>query len=131
MLGFFLSDDWRAPASSQKHPPGLVARTINPVLTSLSKRACNHPIYTIVTVAVLASSTYLGLLDSPLFDRRISANNAVGHIAINNILAGSKKLYAGPDSDWKWLPDEDKVQGGADDVRNPFNLLLSYPRRHA
>jgi hypothetical protein len=135
MLGFLLSSSRGGPSpSSQHHPPGPVARNLNPVLLSLSKRACIHPIYTIVAVAVLASSTYLGLLDSSLFDRTVSPNNAVGHIAINNTLIGSKKLYAGPDSDWKWSNNDETIVGPADDVSellSPCNISIAFVCHYA
>jgi hydroxymethylglutaryl-CoA reductase (NADPH) len=96
----------RGNDSSKPHSPGFFDHTLTPVLLSLSKRACIHPVYTIVTVAVLASTTYLGLIESSLFERRITVNNAIGRVDINYLLAGSKKLYTGPETSWKWNPDQ-------------------------
>jgi hypothetical protein len=93
----------------QHHTPGFFDRSLTPVLLSFAKRACVHPVYTIVSVAILASTTYLGLFESSLFDRRITANNAIGRIDLNYLLAGSKQLYAGPETEWKWTtPDHIK-----------------------
>jgi len=93
----------------QHHSPGFFDRSLTPVLLSFAKRASVHPVYTIISVAILASTTYLGLFESSLFDRRISANNAIGRIDLNYLLAGSKQLYAGPETQWKWsIPDSTK-----------------------
>jgi len=117
-----LPRSWSSKEPSQRVPPGLVGRNVGSLFVGLSKRACVHPIYTIVSVAILASTTYLGLLENSLFDRRISANNAVGRIDLNNILTGSKKLYAGPDTEWKWSADVARTDGNADDVSVLLNL---------
>jgi hydroxymethylglutaryl-CoA reductase (NADPH) len=99
----------------QHHPPGIFDRSLTPILLSFSKRACVHPIYTIISVAILASTTYLGLFESSLFDRRITANNAIGRIDLNYLLAGSKQLYAGPETQWKWITP-DSIKDNSHDV---------------
>jgi hydroxymethylglutaryl-CoA reductase (NADPH) len=117
-----LPRSWSSKEPSQRTPPGPVGRNVGNFFVGLSKRACLHPIYTIVSVAILASTTYLGLLENSLFDRRISANNAVGRIDLNNILTGSKKLYSGPDTQWKWSTDETRNFGDTEDVSTPITL---------
>ncbi|KAF2404595.1 putative 3-hydroxy-3-methylglutaryl-coenzyme A reductase [Trichodelitschia bisporula] len=85
-------------------------RQLNPVLLSLSRRACVHPLWTIFTVAIAASTTYLGLLDTTLFDSP-SSTHATGQVDTSALLVGSKQLYAGPDNGWKWTAHEmDGVQ---------------------
>jgi len=105
------SDD---TASSTK--PKWLSRRVTPVLLSLSRRACVHPIYTLVFVAILASTTYLGLLDSSLFDRQTSAGHAVGQVDFDAFLQGSKNLFVGPESGWKWIPESNGMNREADDV---------------
>jgi hypothetical protein len=105
---------------AQHHAPGPVGRHLNPVLLSFSRRACVHPIYTIVSVAILASTTYLGLLESSLFDHHISPTHAVGRVDFNNLLSGSKNLYAGPDTAWKWTAEQAQISDSADDVSYIF-----------
>jgi hydroxymethylglutaryl-CoA reductase (NADPH) len=119
--------------AAQHHVPGPVGRHLNPVLLSFSRRACVHPIYTIVSVAILASTTYLGLLESSLFDRRISVNNAVGRVDLNNLLSGSRNLYAGPETSWKWSAEQAQLSRPVDDVGSlhqglcPLIQLLTSP----
>jgi hydroxymethylglutaryl-CoA reductase (NADPH) len=110
--------------SDSHHVPGLFNRSLTPVLLSLAKRACVHPVYTIVSVGILASTTYLGLFESSLFDRRISANNAIGRIDINYLLAGSKNLYTAPDTNWKWSTEDSWNDTPIDDVSS--NQRASY-----
>jgi hydroxymethylglutaryl-CoA reductase (NADPH) len=67
-------------------------------------------------VAILASTTYLGLLESSLFDRRVSVNNAIGRVDFNTLLMGSKRLYTSEETNWKWTVDEARMHTSADDV---------------
>jgi len=106
------SDD-TAPSAK----PKWLSRRVTPVLLSLSRRACVHPIYTLVFVAILASTTYLGLLDSSLFDRQTSTSHAVGLVDFDALLQGSKNLFAGQESGWKWIPEPNGIERKADDVR--------------
>jgi hypothetical protein len=117
MLAAWLFPAARRDDSSNSHKaPGFFHRSLTPVLLALSKRACIHPVYTIVSVAILASTTYLGLFESTLFDRRISANNAIGRIDINYLLAGSKNLYTAADTNWKWSTEDGWEDTPLDDV---------------
>jgi hydroxymethylglutaryl-CoA reductase (NADPH) len=120
----FWSKSLLGKGSSDHSPPGVVGRQLTPVLNSFSRRACVHPIYTIVSVAILASTTYLGLLESSLFDRRISVNNAIGRVDFNTLLVGSKRLYTGKDTNWKWSVEETRIHSAADDVRCPPELSV-------
>jgi hydroxymethylglutaryl-CoA reductase (NADPH) len=108
-----LFSSFRRPDQSRSHGTGFVGRHINPVLFALSRRACIHPIYTIVSVAILASTTYLGLLESSLFDR---AGGPIGRVDFNSLLAGNKRLFAGPESQWKWSADETWPEAPVDNV---------------
>ena len=96
--------------------PKWLSRRVTPVLLSLSRRASLHPIYVLVFVAILASTTYLGLLDSSLFDRQTSASHAPGLVDFDALLQGSKNLFAGPESGWKWIPEPNGMERKADDV---------------
>ncbi|KAJ2894432.1 3-hydroxy-3-methylglutaryl-coenzyme a reductase [Zalerion maritima] len=64
----------------------------------LSRVACSHPIQTVVIVAVLASSTYIGLLEESLFD----ASRSVRQADWSCLAEGSRVLRTGPDTAWKW-----------------------------
>jgi hydroxymethylglutaryl-CoA reductase (NADPH) len=114
-MSIFLSS-FRRLEQSRNHGTGFVGRHINPVLFALSRRACIHPIYTIVSVAILASTTYLGLLESSLFDRGIGPGSPIGRVDFNSLLAGSKRLYAGPQTQWKWSVDDSWPDASVENV---------------
>ncbi|KIW09523.1 hydroxymethylglutaryl-CoA reductase (NADPH) [Verruconis gallopava] len=118
MLGAsFLPARWRpADQSPQQHrKPTWLSRKLNPYLTGVSRRATVHPIYTIVCVAVLASTTYLGLLESSLFEARSSVQGSSASVDFDSLLAGSKKLYASAENDWSWLPVDSEIDKPVDD----------------
>ncbi|KAK6613146.1 hydroxymethylglutaryl-coenzyme A reductase [Botrytis cinerea] len=71
-----------------------------PLLQLLSRRACLHPIHTIVIVAVLASTTYMGLLESSLFDS-VKASGA-DKATWSSLVAGNRQLQIGSETAWKW-----------------------------
>jgi hydroxymethylglutaryl-CoA reductase (NADPH) len=119
MLGAYLLPA-RLRASSDtgaSAKPKWLNRQVTPILLSLSRRACIHPIYTLVFVAILASTTYLGLLDSSLFEQQASIGHAAGRVDFNILLNGSKRLFTGPETGWKWLPEENGKQRDANEVR--------------
>src|SRR3954466_1329413 len=99
MFGFATSR-WQSGASDKAVRPGWYDRHLAPVLLSVAKKACTHPIHTIVTIAFLASYSYLGVLDKGLLGR--DANNATGKLDFNTLLAGSKRLHVGKETAWKW-----------------------------
>lgn len=86
------------------------------MLLSLSRRACIHPIYTLVFVAILASTTYLGLLESSLFDRQTTVSHAVGRVDFNTLLQGSKNLFVGEETGWKWVSEDNGRERAIDEV---------------
>jgi N-terminal domain with HPIH motif len=112
----------RGEEADQHKTPGVLSRSLTPVLLSFSKCASTHPVYTIIATAFLASTTYLGLLESSLFGHRISANNAIGRIDLKYLLAGSKKLYSGPETTWKWTAEDVWIDSAPDDVSYPQNI---------
>jgi hydroxymethylglutaryl-CoA reductase (NADPH) len=102
-------------AHARAGQPSWLGRRINPFLLGLSNRACTHPIYTIVSVAVLASTTYLGLLESSLLDRS-ALGSLAGAADFEGLLVGSKRLYTGPDNGWKWHVEDNGHDKVVDDV---------------
>jgi len=57
-------------------------------------------------VALLASTTYIGVLDKGLFDRSNSLDNSSGKVDFKTLLAGSKRLRVGEETEWKWQIEE-------------------------
>jgi hydroxymethylglutaryl-CoA reductase (NADPH) len=75
-------------------------KRITPFIQTLSRLACLHPIHTIVIVAFCASTTYIGLLESSLFD---SVNSkAAGKADWASLVEGSRQLRVGSETSWKW-----------------------------
>lgn len=82
--------------------PGYVNRHIIKVLQSISRKAFTHPIHTIVFVALLASTSYIGLLEGSLLDHSIVASNDVGNPDTNSLVENGRRLKLGKESAWKW-----------------------------
>ncbi|KAF2151822.1 hmg1, hmg-CoA reductase [Myriangium duriaei CBS 260.36] len=109
MLGSsFIPARWRNFYDPQDpNKPGRYNRRVTPVLLTISRKACTHPIHTIALLSILASSMYIGLLETGLFEP--SASALAGKVDVAALTSGSRRLDLGTDTDWKWkLQDEDK-----------------------
>lgn len=84
--------------ATKTEPPSWLNAKISPFLQVVSKLTSSHPIHTVVVVALLVSSSYLGLLEESLFD----ATSTVRKADWASFGEGSRSLRAGPDSSWKW-----------------------------
>lgn len=104
-------------SDSSRSRPTWYDRQISPLLQAVCRRACTHPIHTIVFTALLASTTYLSVIESSLFNGSASAGSSLGKADFNTLLAGSKTLRVGPASEWKWQADEDRNDVALDEVR--------------
>lgn len=89
-----------APGADAPAPPTWINKKVTPLLQTLSRRACLHPIHTIVIVAVLASTTYIGLLEGSLFDS--AKPDALGKADWASLIEGSRQLKVGAETGWKW-----------------------------
>ncbi|KAJ5037417.1 uncharacterized protein L3040_007592 [Drepanopeziza brunnea f. sp. 'multigermtubi'] len=101
LRNFFLPTRARS-ASGADAPatPSWINKKVTPVIQTLSRRACLHPIHTIVIVAVLASTTYIGLLEGSLFDS--TKSDTLGKADWASLLEGSRQLRVGAETGWKW-----------------------------
>ncbi|OTA52032.1 3-hydroxy-3-methylglutaryl-CoA reductase [Hypoxylon sp. EC38] len=79
-------------------PPSKMNKRVTPILQFVSKIACLHPIHTIVIVALLASTTYVGIVKESLIDVTRSTRNADW----SSLIEGSRSLRTGPETSWKW-----------------------------
>ena len=84
-----------------------------PRLQSVSHAACTHPIHTIAFVAVLASTTYIALLESSLFEPPTPTHLSPGQVDIASFLGGSKTLRASQDTGWRWQNGDDNPAAAA------------------
>lgn len=81
--------------------PGYVNRQITQVLQWVSRSAFTHPIHTICFVALLASTSYVGLLEGSLFDHTSLGNN-LGGADLSSLMDNGRQLRLGPETAWKW-----------------------------
>ncbi|KAK3330005.1 hydroxymethylglutaryl-coenzyme A reductase-domain-containing protein [Apodospora peruviana] len=84
--------------AAQAAAPSWLNKKVTPLLQVLSKITSSHPIHTIVFVALLASFTYIGLLEDSLFDAARSVRKAEW----SSLVEGSRRLRASPDTNWNW-----------------------------
>lgn len=89
--------------AAQTAAPSWLNKKVTPFLQLLSKITSSHPIHTIVVVALLASSTYIGLLEESLFDVTLSVRKAEW----SSLVEGSRRLRAAPDTAWNWQSFDD------------------------
>jgi len=96
-------------AESQNVPtrPSYLNKKLSPLLQSLSRRSCTHPIHTIVFVALLASTSYIGLLEGSL---------------LASLQDGARHLKVGQETGWKWQPDS----RGVADFDNVSRVLQAF-----
>ena len=90
--------------------PGYLNQQITRILQLVSRNAFTHPIHAIVFVALLASTSYVGLLEGSLFDHT-SLGNDIGSTDLNSLVEGGRRLQLGEQTSWKWQTDN----GGIDD----------------
>ncbi|EGS18916.1 3-hydroxy-3-methylglutaryl-coenzyme a reductase-like protein [Thermochaetoides thermophila DSM 1495] len=84
----------------QNAAPSWLNKKVTPLLQVLARITSTHPIHTIVIVALLASSSYIGLLEESLFDAARSVRKAEW----SSLVEGSRQLRVSEDTAWKWQP---------------------------
>jgi hydroxymethylglutaryl-CoA reductase (NADPH) len=105
---------FRGPQVASSSPePSWLNKQITPLLQTLSRRACIHPIHTVVIVALLASTTYIGLLDGALFEP--GERSRAGRAEWSSLIEGSKQLQLGDETGWMWQSrdSESSVDAGS------------------
>ncbi|KAI1082099.1 3-hydroxy-3-methylglutaryl-CoA reductase [Whalleya microplaca] len=107
-------------------PPSETNKKITPVLQFVSKLACLHPIHTIVIVALIASTTYVGVVKESLLD----VTRTAGKAEWSSLVEGSRSLRTGPETSWKWQ----NFDSGAivpDDYNRLALITLVFPESSA
>jgi hydroxymethylglutaryl-CoA reductase (NADPH) len=115
MLGY-LTSRWQSTGKPEKTTPTWFDRHANPLLLSVAKKACTHPIHTIVTIAFLASYSYLGVLDKGLLESGIE--EAASRVDFQTLLAGSKRLRVGEETSWQWEAEDNRIGANMGSVWN-------------
>lgn len=110
-----------AALTTKKPPPKWDPFT--PIFSRLSQSATTHPVQTLVIVALLASTTYIQMLEHSLFDNGSSFWGQSSHRA--DLMDGSVKVAVGEQTAWSWK------ENAADEVTGAKHLALvtlSFPR---
>lgn len=89
-------------ATSQDGHPSWLNHKITSNLLSVSHQACMHPIHTVVAIALLASTSYVGLLQQSLFDTAGQSSHLQGHVDVNSLLEGGRTLELSSRTSWRW-----------------------------
>ncbi|KAF7159333.1 hypothetical protein CNMCM5623_004647 [Aspergillus felis] len=106
MATSLITRKFRPAEAKSDAEPGWLKRQVTGVLQSISSQACQHPIHTIVVIALLASTTYVGLLEGSLFDSVRNPRNIAGQVDVDTLLQGSRNLRLGESTSWKWQADD-------------------------
>ncbi|KAI9730668.1 MAG: 3-hydroxy-3-methylglutaryl-coenzyme A (HMG-CoA) reductase isozyme [Cirrosporium novae-zelandiae] len=92
---------FRDPDARNSSVCSWLKRRVTPFLVSLSSSACSHPIHTIVFVALLASTSYIGLLETSLFENSLALSTS-SQANLTYVSDGGKPLYVGEKTSWNW-----------------------------
>ncbi|KAJ5500188.1 Hydroxymethylglutaryl-CoA reductase class I/II substrate-binding [Penicillium expansum] len=106
MATSFISKRLRSTEEERETKPSWIRRQIVSGLQSISRRACIHPIHTLVVIAILASTTYVGLLEGSLLDTSKDPRSVAGQVDADALLQGSRNLRLGESTSWKWQAED-------------------------
>ena len=109
----FRSDHGHIPNTN----PGYIHRQITSFLQSISSRAFTHPIHTIVFVALLASTSYVGVLEGSLSDSNPSKSNTTRGADLMALVEGGRQLKVDEQTKWRW-----QLDNGVIGVMQPVGL---------
>ncbi|KAI9716716.1 MAG: 3-hydroxy-3-methylglutaryl-coenzyme A (HMG-CoA) reductase isozyme [Chrysothrix sp. TS-e1954] len=98
-----------------------------PYLQAVSRRACNHPINTIAFIAILASTTYISLLESSLFAPPYAHELAGGHAGFRTLSPGSKCLFLDESTAWRWQNSDGDHKSPNSVAQDLALLTLAFP----
>lgn len=105
---------FRAASQDEAPAPSWLKTQVTSCLQAISRRACAHPIHTIGAIALLASTTYVGLLEGSIFDA-LQTGSGPGQLDPSSLLHGSRNLRLGEQTAWRWQL-EDKVTSDSSEV---------------
>ncbi|KAJ6171817.1 hypothetical protein N7470_000884 [Penicillium chermesinum] len=97
--------------------PSWIRRQVTSALQCVSRRACVHPIHTIGIIALLASTTYVGLLEGSLLDTTRNPRNIAGQVDTDALIQGSRTLRLGESTSWKWQAED--AWADSKDIESP------------
>ncbi|KAK3173770.1 3-hydroxy-3-methylglutaryl-coenzyme A (HMG-CoA) reductase isozyme [Lepraria neglecta] len=106
--------------------PGYLNQQITRILQLVSRNAFTHPIHAIVFVALLASTSYVGLLEGSLFDHT-SLGNDIGSTDLNSLVEGGRRLQLGEQTSWKWQTDNGGIDDPDTNAQHTTVMTLVFP----
>ena len=87
--------------------PSWLSKNVTPVIQSLSRPAFLHPIHTVAFITLLASTSYISLIDNSFLDS--VSSNAAGKAHWSSLVEGSRQLRVGSETGWKWQPSDSDI----------------------
>lgn len=103
---------FRPTPDDEPAEPSWLRRQVTSSVQNISRRACAHPIHTIVFVALLASTTYIGLLEGSIFDSFRHPKGASGPLDTSSFLHGGRTLRLGEQTAWRWQSEDASSASG-------------------
>lgn len=95
--------------NTENTKPGYLGRCITPLLQTVSRKAFTHPIHTIVFVALLASTSYIGILEGSLLDRTSLSGHASDGTNLAALAQSGRRLKLGECTGWRWNADNEDI----------------------
>ncbi|QKX62862.1 uncharacterized protein TRUGW13939_10027 [Talaromyces rugulosus] len=120
-MASWIPQRFRVAADDEPAEPSWLRRQVTASLQDISRRACAHPIHTIVGIALLASTTYVGLLEGSIFDSFRTPGDASGPLDTSSFLYGSRTLRLGEQTAWRWQ-SEDGTSSPSGDISQHLAL---------
>ncbi|KAL4878397.1 3-hydroxy-3-methylglutaryl-coenzyme A reductase [Aspergillus karnatakaensis] len=127
MASTLIRRNLRTGDKDNKTEPSWLKRQVTGSLQSISRRACIHPIHTIVVIALLASTTYVGLLEGSLFDSFKNPKNVAGQVDVDSLLLGSRSLRLGESTSWKWQVEDSLNEEGIEIAQHLAVTTFVFP----
>nr|AMD39052.1 hydroxy methyl glutaryl CoA reductase [Fusarium scirpi] len=126
MASILLPKRFRGEAApTEKTTPSWASKRLTPIAQFISRIATSHPIHTVVLVAVLASTSYVGLLQESFFSTDVPT---VGKADWSSLVEGSRVLRAGPETSWNWKAiEQDSIVEAGSDADHLALLTLVFP----
>jgi hydroxymethylglutaryl-CoA reductase (NADPH) len=110
------------PAFTMRKPPPQWD-PFTPAFSRLSRSACTHPIHTIVIIALLASTTYVSMLENSLFDKSFSAWSYASPRRAD-LMDGHVEVAVNEATAWQW---QENVADMPEDVQHLALVSLKFP----
>ncbi|PGH08700.1 hydroxymethylglutaryl-CoA reductase (NADPH) [Polytolypa hystricis UAMH7299] len=106
---------------------GWLNRRVTSTLETVSRRACMHPIHTIVVVALLASTTYVGVLEGSIFESVRDRSYGSDRLDVGSLFEGARHLRLGEKTGWRWQVDDTAGAGVGQDARHLALTTFVFP----